>query len=103
MAVTAVLTARARPGGYQRVRDGIGELKGILEKQGLHPRLLRPVTGEHQGDLSLVTEYDSWAAFGAASDKIQASSAYQALMKRAAEIKDPALESMSTQFYTDIG
>lgn len=102
MAITAVTTVRARPGGYQRVLDGMRELKTIVEKQGLQPRLMRPATGENRGDVSLATEFENWAAFGAASDKIQKAADYRALMKRAAENKDPAIESMSTQIYTDV-
>ena len=102
MSITAVLSVRAKPGKYQRVREGMQEMKSIVEKQGLSPRLIRPVTGDNQGEQSLVTEFDSWAAFAAASEKIQGSSDYQELMKRAAESTDPAVESMSTQFYTDV-
>jgi len=102
MSITAVLTTRAKPGKYQRVRDGVGELKQILEKQGVSVRLMRPVTGEHQGDLSLVSEYDSWAAFGAAADKIQTSASYRALMERAAKAEDSAVEELSTSFYSDV-
>lgn len=102
MAITAVFSAHPTHGGYARVVAGMKELKSIVEKQGLQPRLLRPVTGGDQGAVTLVTEYDSWAAFGKASDKIQASADYQALMKRAAETPDSALESLSTNFYTTV-
>lgn len=101
MSVTAVQTTRARPGKYQRVRDGVGELKEILEKQGVSVRLLRPVSGDHRGDLMLVSEYDSWADFGAAAEKIQASPAFKALMERAAKSEDSAVEALSTNFYSD--
>lgn len=102
MGVTAVLTTQARPGKYARVRDGIGELKTILEKEGVTARLIRPVTGGQQGHLSLVSEYDSWAAFGAAADKLQASSAYRELMARGSGVDEPAIDSMTTNFYTDV-
>lgn len=102
MAITVVMTARAKSGGYQRVRDGMQELKGIIEKQGLQPRLLRPASGENQGQLMLSTEYENWAAFGAASDKLRESSGYQAMMKRAGESTDLAVESMSVNFYSTI-
>ena len=102
MTITAVQTTRAQPGKYQRVRDGVGELKEILEKQGVTVRLTRPITGDNQGDLSLVSEYDSWAAFGTAAEKIQATSEYKALMKRAASSEDSALAQMSTNFYSDV-
>lgn len=102
MSITAVQTTRAQPGKYQRVRDGVGELKTILEKQGVNVRLTRPITGDNQGDLSLVSEYDSWEAFGAAAEKIKASSEYKALMERAASSDDSALAGMSTNFYTDV-
>ena len=101
MGVTAVQTTRAKSGKYQRVREGVGEMKDILEKQGVSVRLLRPVSGEHRGDLMLVSEYDSWAAFAAAADKIQASPAFKALMERAAKSEDSAIELMSTNFYSD--
>ena len=102
MSITAVQTTRAQPGKYQLVRDGVGELKEILEKQGVNVRLTRPITGDNQGDLSLVSEYDSWEAFGAAAEKIQASSDYQALMQRAASSEESAVEQMSTNFYSDV-
>lgn len=102
MGVTAVMTTQARPGKYDRVRDGVKELKQIIEKEGVSARLIRPVTGDQQGHLSLVSEYDSWAAFAAAADKIQESSAYRELMDRATKVEEPAVESMTTNFYTDI-
>ncbi len=102
MAITAVRTVNPRPGGYQRVRQGMEELKTIVEKQGVDVKMIRPVTGDHQGNLSLVTVFENWAAFGAASEKIRSSSGYQALMKRAVETEDPAVESISTQFYEDV-
>ena len=102
MSITAVQTTIALPGKYQRVRHGVGEMKEILEQQGINVRLLRPVTGGHQGALSLVSEYESWQEFGDAAEKIQASPAYQALMERAAKSEDSAVESMSTEFYTTV-
>lgn len=68
MSITAVQPTRAMPGKYQRVRDGVGELKSILEKQGVKLRLTRPITGDHQGDLALVSECDSLEAFRKAAD-----------------------------------
>jgi len=102
MSITAVQTTTALPGKYQRVRDGVSEMKEILEKQGVNVRLLRPVTGDQQGALSLVSEYEDWKQFGTAAEKIQASPAYQALMERASKSDDPAVESMSTAFYSTI-
>jgi hypothetical protein len=102
MSITAVLTTRAKSGRYQRVREGMGELKDILAKNGVNVRLTHPLTGDHQGDLSLVSEYDGWAAFGKTAEKIQSSKEYVALMDRAAKAEDSAVESMSTIFYSDV-
>ncbi len=103
MSITAVQTTTALPGKYQRVRDGVTEMKEILEKQGVNVRLLRPVTGDNPGTLSLVSEYEDWKQFGAAAEKIQSAPAYKALMERAAKSSDdPAVESMSTAFYSTV-
>lgn len=102
MGVTAVLTTQARPGKYARVRDGIGEMKKILEKEGVSARLIRPVTGSQQGHLSLVSEYANWADFATAADRIQKSSAYRELMERGTHVDEPAVESLTTNFYTDV-
>ena len=102
MGVTAVLTAHAKPGRHQELRQGLDEMKKIIESQGLECRLVRPVTGQHQGNLSLVTQYDSWGAFATAAEKIQASSEYQALSKRGVDNPDPSIESLDTQLLVDV-
>jgi len=102
MSITAVLTTRAKSGKYQRVREGMGEMKGVMEGLGIQTRLTHAVTGDHQGDLSLATTYDSWKAFGEASEKIEASKEYRALIAKAGEAEDSAIEHMSTVILSDI-
>jgi hypothetical protein len=102
MGVTAVLTAHAKPGRHNELRQGLEEMKKIIEKQGLDCRIVRPVTGEHQGNLSLVTQYDSWGAFATAAEKIQGSSEYRKLSERGVQNPDPAVQSMDTQLLVDV-
>jgi hypothetical protein len=100
--VTAVLTVQAKPGRHQEVRKGLEELRGIIGNQGLRCRLLRPITGDNQGALSLATEYESLASFGAQSEKIGQSAEYQKIVERARDNPDSAAAAVSTQLYTEV-